>query len=312
VTTLITHIFNEEFLLPFWINHHKGKFDNVIVIDYNSTDASLEIIREMAPEWQVITSPTHFFDAQLLDEFITTLESKIKGNKLVLTITEFLIGDPRSVKQEKLVIPSTELICLPGEVEFDSSRPFHDQIRIGIPYLSEMPTRKIGRGRLLHYGTYDYPLGRHFDYQIGAGLLIYRVASCLVNEAMILRRLQIQSKIQKSEQEKGHGSQHHDNGKGLTSSKLIELVRKDRINAVDVGNEIRTALLREMVVERISRPNVDFDPGLLSEVLTVFDLIANERDSLKVRSETQLKKLEKKSLKIQIKLFCRKFLTPKV
>ncbi len=39
-TTLVSHIFNEEYLIPFWLNHHKTMFDQIIIIDYNSTDKS--------------------------------------------------------------------------------------------------------------------------------------------------------------------------------------------------------------------------------------------------------------------------------
>ena len=31
-TTLISHIFNEEYLLPFWLRHHKNMFDEIIII----------------------------------------------------------------------------------------------------------------------------------------------------------------------------------------------------------------------------------------------------------------------------------------
>jgi hypothetical protein len=36
-TTILTNIFNEEYLLPFWLNHHKNMFDKIISIDYHST-----------------------------------------------------------------------------------------------------------------------------------------------------------------------------------------------------------------------------------------------------------------------------------
>jgi len=34
-TILLTNVFNEEYLLLFWLNHHKNMFDELIVIDYN-------------------------------------------------------------------------------------------------------------------------------------------------------------------------------------------------------------------------------------------------------------------------------------
>jgi hypothetical protein len=32
--TVISHIFNEEYLLPFWLEHHRTIFDHGIIIDY--------------------------------------------------------------------------------------------------------------------------------------------------------------------------------------------------------------------------------------------------------------------------------------
>lgn len=52
--TLISHIFNEEYLLPFWLEHHSKIFDNGIIIDYYSTDRSIEIINKFCPTWTVI------------------------------------------------------------------------------------------------------------------------------------------------------------------------------------------------------------------------------------------------------------------
>ena len=42
--TIITNIFNEEYLLPFWLDYHRRIFDHGIVIDYDSTDRSIEIV----------------------------------------------------------------------------------------------------------------------------------------------------------------------------------------------------------------------------------------------------------------------------
>lgn len=278
MTTLITHIYNEEFLLPFWIRQHSEKFDDVIVIDFDSTDRSIEIIKELAPSWTVIQSPFQNFDAKLLDEFIMELEKSIRDSKIVLTITEFLIGDPRNVTDLELVIPSTELVCLPGEIIFNVKEAFHEQISTGIPYLARMPSRHIGRGRLLHIDHYQYPLGRHFDYEYGKGLLIYRVASCLVNEEMINRRLQIQNKISSEHKMEGQGSQHHDNGKGLTRATLLDSVSIDRKASVDVCEELTTVLSREKLELMVHQATKQSDRENLQEAIRCLDFLIQERD----------------------------------
>ena len=45
--TIISHFYNEEYLLPFWLNHHKKYFTNAIMIDYDSTDNSVDIIKKI-------------------------------------------------------------------------------------------------------------------------------------------------------------------------------------------------------------------------------------------------------------------------
>jgi len=35
---LFSHIYNEEYLLPFWLKHHKKIFDHGVIIDNFSTD----------------------------------------------------------------------------------------------------------------------------------------------------------------------------------------------------------------------------------------------------------------------------------
>ena len=51
--TIISHFYNEEYLLPWWLNHHKKYFDHGILINYASTDKSVEIINSF-PNTEVI------------------------------------------------------------------------------------------------------------------------------------------------------------------------------------------------------------------------------------------------------------------
>ena len=83
MSTLITHIFNEEFLLPFFIKQHINKFDRVIVIDFQSTDRSQEIIRSLAPDWEIIIWPKENFNDIELTAFILDLEKSLVGPRMV-------------------------------------------------------------------------------------------------------------------------------------------------------------------------------------------------------------------------------------
>jgi nucleoside-diphosphate-sugar epimerase len=69
-TLLITHIYNEEFMLPYFIRHHAGMFDHAIVIDYNSMDASRSILAREAPAtWRIVQARhPQEFGAEQLDQ----------------------------------------------------------------------------------------------------------------------------------------------------------------------------------------------------------------------------------------------------
>jgi hypothetical protein len=95
--TVICHIYNEEYLLPFWLEHHSQIFDHGIIIDYCSTDRSIEIINKMCSHWKVITTKninkdgTPNFNAFLVDLEVNEVETMIEGHKICLNVTEFLI-----------------------------------------------------------------------------------------------------------------------------------------------------------------------------------------------------------------------------
>lgn len=98
--TLISHFYNEEYLLPHFVAHHLTVFDHAILIDYASTDNSVQIIQELAPDWKVISSSNTDFNAVACDAEIMDIERGIDGWKCVLTTTEFLCGDIKSLTQQ--------------------------------------------------------------------------------------------------------------------------------------------------------------------------------------------------------------------
>lgn len=90
-STLISHIYNEEYLLPFWLNHHKGIFDNLIIIDHRCTDNSLQICRDLWPNCKIIKSKTTSFSAHETDLEVMEIEKTISGIKVALNVTEFMV-----------------------------------------------------------------------------------------------------------------------------------------------------------------------------------------------------------------------------
>lgn len=90
---LISHFYNEEFLLPFWIKHHLPMFDEAVLIDYGSTDMSVEIIRTLAPHWQIRQTRNRYFEEPGIGEEVMDIEQEFSGWKLCLNTTEFLFHE---------------------------------------------------------------------------------------------------------------------------------------------------------------------------------------------------------------------------
>jgi hypothetical protein len=255
MTTLISHIYNEEFLLPFFIKQHYSKFDHGIILDFGSTDESKSIIKRMAPNWQIIDCSEYSFSAIKLDNLVTELESEIQGICLTLTVTEFLIGDPRLISKEA-IIPTVSLLRLPEEPEISLGQKFHDVYKNGIfPFSSqshsetEWMARK--KGRRISVLRSPYPVGRHFDLLGDSLLLIYRVSNCLANEKMLKRRLQIQDKIPVSDKVLGLGVQHTDYGKTLTRESLLKTIEIEVDLCTNLGDYIQFFLdIEKMTLDK--------------------------------------------------------------
>jgi Glycosyl transferase family 2 len=100
--TLISHFYNEEYLLPWWLDQHLGMFDDGILIDYHSTDGSVEIIKTLAPKWRIVRSRNKEFSAGAADAEAMEYEASVPEWKIVLTSTEFLVGDIDSLIRDDM------------------------------------------------------------------------------------------------------------------------------------------------------------------------------------------------------------------
>jgi len=256
-STVITHFYNEEFLLPFWIKHHQQRFLNGIFIDYGSTDNSVEIIRDLAPNWKILKSKNSSFSAVEVDQEINEIESEIIGRRIVLTVTEFFIGDPRRSDSNYSVVPTVELVCNLNEIDFDINNSFCNQITQGLPNETPNPFRIKFKGRVFHDGylqdgksKFQYMPGRHYLSESSSPFLIYRVQNCLVNEKMIDRRLQIQHRIPMKDIENNFGFQHHFHGQGLTREILISETKILKSMSIDLSEIIQKA--KELEEETIT------------------------------------------------------------
>lgn len=96
-TTVISHFYNEEYLLPHWLTAHKKLFDHGIMINYFSTDKSVEIIKSICPDWEIVNTRTKMFNSITCDDEVKDIERTVTGIKVALNTTEFLRGDVRDL-----------------------------------------------------------------------------------------------------------------------------------------------------------------------------------------------------------------------
>jgi hypothetical protein len=270
MTTLISHIYNEEFLLPFFIEHHYGKFDNGIILDFGSTDASLRVLQELAPSWQVIDCSGETFGALKLDALVHSIEEKTDGVCLVLTITEFFIGDPRFISAG-MVLPSYSLLRTSKDPEIKGGESFHQVYRFGISPFNQVENSNSEwilrmKGRKIKTTKEQYPIGRHFEIFGRTPFLIYRVANCLASNEMIKRRLQIQERVPLGDVKLGFGAQHTNYGRGLDHASLLEVVNAEILISEDVSKEITSALEFESFLNRIQTDSKEFN--VLKELIS--------------------------------------------
>lgn len=212
--TILSHIYNEEYLLPFWLTHHKDIFDHGIIVDYNSTDKSVEICKQICPTWEVITTRNKCFEALEVDKEMMDIESSIDGIKVILNTTELLFFQKpiKDIFEEY----STKPVCLyvqvitPYSLREYKPRNMYDLLD-GLVATDTLYDNKRG-GRYIHsYLRGNYQVGRHVTENpssITNDIHILWLGHYPFNEYTLKRRLQIQNNIPESDRKKGRGWQH--------------------------------------------------------------------------------------------------------
>lgn len=211
--TIITHFYNEEYLLPWWLNHHKNLFDHGILIDYDSTDRSVEIIKEICPTWEIVKSVNTEFDWFSNDNEVMMYERNIVGWRISLTLTEFFIGDIDTLtkdtdKRVQWKIPSLVFAEYNPDGYLDPNKKLWEQAKIGSFY-TDLANAPGWACRSLHnYNDIAYTSGRHFLDENTDLALIFRYSHLLVGEPMIKRKLQIQHKVPESNKKDKSAANH--------------------------------------------------------------------------------------------------------
>ena len=208
--TVLSGIYNEEYLLPFWLEHHRKIFDHGIIIDWHSTDRSLEIVREMCPTWEIRTTVNATFGADEIDQELMSIERELSGYKMVLNTTEFLISAQ----------PIRELIAnaLDRNYSIQGLGALSPDVGTYPATLQEMMSRveTVNTTRRMYRSLFSYPdgkygLGRHYpSHPVTADIPAYVLWFGFYpwNEKAIARKLQISDRIPPHDRVRGY-SYHH-------------------------------------------------------------------------------------------------------
>jgi hypothetical protein len=228
--TLISHFYNEEYLLPFWIKHHRDVFDNAILINYKSTDKSVHLIKKLAPStWKIVDSTNENFDAHLCDLEVMQYEKMFDGWKMVLNVTEFFVCPnleliEQECKKKDLNGFRTSGIVIVDDQDGSEVNPnisLTDQKRFGFLESSfDFDAQKLpfylgpSRSRIYHRcKTGMYFPGRHKSFlpkiphtKNSAYTMWYGFSPW--NQEFIKRKIQISQKLDADDMKRGWGLQH--------------------------------------------------------------------------------------------------------
>lgn len=221
MTTLITHVFNEQYLIPFWLEHHKKIFDNLIVIDYHSTDNTVHLCKTLWPGCDVRTTRNASFDCTDADREVMDIEDTVKGIKMVLNTTEFLfckVPIHTLFKNEPI---SYSVNCFsPYSHKLYHVTTLHGLVKNlfnhDITYHTDRKKREIHT-----FSNGNYEVGRHrtFNFCVDTdSLYIVWFGYYPMNYLLLSRKLQIQHNMTQRDKELGLGFHHF-----VTSQEIQEI-----------------------------------------------------------------------------------------
>lgn len=171
------------------------------MINYGSTDRSVDIVRELCPTWDVIESRNAWFDPGPVDQEVMDIERSIDGWRICLTVTEQLIGDYSvldNTDQDQLLIPGLVFVDRERNNDLIHEQPLYEQRRDGFAYWDHgFASFSQGRAaRSIHRTAIQYPgMGRHYMHHTTDDLVLFYYGWCPLNEAAINRKLGMGNKV---------------------------------------------------------------------------------------------------------------------
>lgn len=203
--------------MRWFVPHHDKMFDHVIVVDYASTDHTVDIIRELAPNWEVRQSRNDCFRAADVDAEVMDIERGLDGWKIALTATEFLCGDINAMA-ERLAIQGSAAAQVCPVAMVDMKERSH--ANIDMPLDTQCHFGYVGgwispyKSRLFHrHADGAYNIGRHSTRHENVtwhpeNTLLKWYGFAPWTPELKSRKLGIQARIPADEIALGHGYQH--------------------------------------------------------------------------------------------------------
>jgi hypothetical protein len=249
--TLLCHFYNEEYMLPWFLNHHKQIFDHGIMIDYHSTDHSVEIIKSICPTWTIITSRNPDFQADTIDIEVNDIESQIEGWKICLNVTEQLIGDYSILDDEprQLLVPSIFMVDCDRDKLVTQDLPLYEQKFDGFLFSDNQQNFLERRSRSLHNIPVHYPAqstqacmapGRHWNSYNTDKLVTFYYGWCPMDAGGFARKLQIQTQIPLIDRQLNRGFHHITNKETLTYRLENEFMPRARNISKEIEKYVNT------------------------------------------------------------------------
>lgn len=203
---IISSFYNEEYLLPWWLEHHKKIFDHGVLFNYFSTDSSVKIIKKICPTWEIRSTKNKDWDFADNDNEYMSAEREFKGYKMVLMTTEFLVGELPELPADKTMysVPFFRLVDNKPEIEPNYNLPLIEQKRFGF-------IDKSNKRRFLHnYPDGQYHVGRHASKIIAKDIpmWVFKYVFSPWNEKFINRKLQMKTYINPEDIKRKWGLHH--------------------------------------------------------------------------------------------------------
>lgn len=205
---IISSFYNEEYLLPWWLQHHKPLFTHGVLFDYYSTDRSVEIIKSICPTWEVRKTRNRDWSFADNDVEFMRAEQEFDGYKIVLTTTEFLMGVPELPEEKTCFgIRLRRIIDTDPENKPTYDLPLTEQKNT----IYKQPRDKYKRRFLHNYKDGNYHMGRHstrLPVSYTSDVLIYKYVFAPWNEEFIQRKLAMKNYMSSRDIEKNRGAHH--------------------------------------------------------------------------------------------------------